>query len=113
MPAHPARFRPRRAAALPGQPVPCLQLSLLRPALGTLWQITACASWNTSIGRLSVMRLPEVDALPPVLRRLRRAVNTVWGGLTTGSAIGRPPLVVVVMLCSGQLISGLPTGAVQ
>ena len=88
-------------------------LPLLKPALGTLGLITFIASWNNFIGPLIVMRSPEMYTLPLALRSLQSPVNTEWGALMTGSAIATLPLVVLFLLSSRQLISGLTTGAVK
>jgi multiple sugar transport system permease protein len=88
-------------------------LPLLKPALGTLGLITFIASWNNFIGPLIVMRSPEMYTLPLALRSLQSPVNTEWGALMTGSAIATLPLVVLFMLSSRQLISGLTAGAVK
>jgi multiple sugar transport system permease protein len=88
-------------------------LPLLKPALGTLGLITFIASWNNFIGPLIVMRSPDMFTLPLALRSLQSPVNTEWGALMTGSAIATLPLVVLFILSSRQLISGLTTGAVK
>ncbi len=88
-------------------------LPLLKPALGTLGLITFIASWNNFIGPLIVMRSPEMYTLPLALRSLQSPVNTEWGALMTGSAIATLPLLVLFVLSSRQLISGLTAGAVK
>jgi multiple sugar transport system permease protein len=88
-------------------------LPLLKPALGTLGLITFIASWNNFIGPLIVMRSPEMYTLPLALRSLQSPVNTEWGALMTGAAIATLPLVVLFVLSSRQLISGLTAGAVK
>jgi multiple sugar transport system permease protein len=88
-------------------------LPLLKPALGTLGLITFIASWNNFIGPLIVMRSPDMYTLPLALRSLQSPVNTEWGALMTGSAIATLPLVVLFLLSSRQLISGLTAGAVK
>lgn len=88
-------------------------LPLLKPALGTLGLITFIASWNNFIGPLIVMRSPEMYTLPLALRSLQSPVDTEWGALMTGSAIATLPLVVLFVMSSRQLISGLTTGAVK
>lgn len=88
-------------------------LPLLKPALSTLGLITFIASWNNFIGPLIVMRSPDMYTLPLALRSLQSPVNTEWGALMTGSAIATLPLVVLFVLSSRQLISGLTTGAVK
>ena len=88
-------------------------LPLLKPALGTLGLITFIASWNNFIGPLIVMRSPDMYTLPLALRSLQSPVNTEWGALMTGSAIATLPLLVLFLLSSRQLISGLTAGAVK
>jgi multiple sugar transport system permease protein len=88
-------------------------MPLLKPALGTLGLITFIASWNNFIGPLIVMRSPDMYTLPLALRSLQSPVNTEWGALMTGSAIATLPLVVLFVLSSRQLISGLTAGAVK
>ena len=88
-------------------------LPLLRPALGTLGLITFIASWNNFIGPLVVMRSPEMYTLPLALRSLQSPVDTEWGALMAGSAVATIPLVVLFVLSSRQLISGLTAGAVK
>ena len=83
-----------------------------KPALGTLGLITFIASWNNFIGPLIVMRSPDRYTLPLALRSLQSPVDTEWGALMTGSAIATLPLLLF-MLSSRQLISGLTTGAVK
>ena len=88
-------------------------LPLQKPALGTLGLITFIASWNNFIGPLIVMRSPDRFTLPLALRSLQSPVDTEWGALMTGSAIATLPLLLLFMLSSRQLISGLTTGAVK
>ena len=88
-------------------------LPLLKPALGTLGLVTFIASWNNFIGPLIVMRSPEMYTLPLALRSLQSPVDTEWGALMAGSAIATVPLLVLFMLSSRQLISGLTAGAVK
>ena len=88
-------------------------LPLLRPALGTLGLITFIASWNNFIAPLVVMRSPEMYTLPLALRSLESPVDTQWGALMAGSAIATIPLLVLFVLSSRQLISGLTAGAVK
>ena len=88
-------------------------LPLLKPALGTLGLITFIASWNNFIGPLIVMRSPEMYTLPLALRSLQSPVDTEWGALMAGSAIATIPLIILFMISSRQLISGLTAGAVK
>jgi multiple sugar transport system permease protein len=88
-------------------------LPLLKPALGTLGLITFIASWNNFIGPLIVMRSPDMYTLPLALRSLQSPVDTEWGALMAGSAIATLPLVILFVISSKQLISGLTVGAVK
>ncbi len=88
-------------------------LPLLKPAMGTLGLITFIASWNNFIGPLIVMRSAEMATLPLALRNLQSPVNTEWGALMTGSAIATIPLLILFVISSRQLISGLTAGAVK
>ncbi len=86
---------------------------LLKPALGTLGLITFISSWNNFIGALIVLRSPENYTLPLALRSLQSPIDTEWGALMVGSAIATIPLVIMFVISSRQLISGLTTGAVK
>jgi multiple sugar transport system permease protein len=88
-------------------------LPLLKPALGTLGLITFIASWNNFIGPLIVMRSPDMYTLPLALRSLQSPVDTEWGALMAGSAIATLPLIILFVISSKQLISGLTAGAVK
>ena len=88
-------------------------LPLLKPAMGTLGLITFIASWNNFIAPLIVMRSADMATLPLALRNLQSPVNTEWGALMAGSAIATIPLLILFIISSRQLISGLTTGAVK
>jgi multiple sugar transport system permease protein len=86
---------------------------LLKPAMGTLGLIAFISSWNNFIGPLIVMRSPDMYTLPLALRSMQSPVDTEWGALMAGTLIATFPLVVIFMLSSRQLISGLTAGAVK
>lgn len=88
-------------------------LPLLRPAMGTLGLVTFIASWNNFISPLIVMRSAEISTLPLALRNLQSPVNTEWGALMVGSSIATIPLLILFVISSRQLISGLTVGAVK
>ncbi|MFZ6672900.1 carbohydrate ABC transporter permease [Undibacterium sp. Xuan67W] len=88
-------------------------LPLLKPALGTLGLISFIASWNNFIGPLIVMRSPDMYTLPLALRSIQSPVDTEWGALMAGSAIATLPLLILFVMSSRQLISGLTVGAVK
>lgn len=88
-------------------------LPLLRPALGTLGLITFIASWNNFISPLIVMRSPEMYTLPLALRAMQSPVDTEWGALMLGASIATLPLLLLFVVFSRQLISGMTAGAVK
>ena len=90
-----------------------IALPLARPGIVATAILGVIASWNNFIGPLIVMRSPDMYTLPLALRSLQSPVNTEWGALMTGSAIATLPLVVLFVLSSRQLISGLTAGAVK
>jgi multiple sugar transport system permease protein len=50
---------------------------------------------------------------PNTTKRMQSPVDTDWGALMTGSAIATLPLLVLSVLSSRRLISGLTVGAVK
>lgn len=88
-------------------------LPLLKPALGTLGLITFITSWNNFINPLVVMRSIDMFTLPLALRTLQSPVDTEWGALMAGASIATLPLVILFVISSRQLISGLTAGAVK
>ncbi len=88
-------------------------LPVIKPALGTLGLITFIASWNNFILPLIVMRSSDMYTLPLALRSIQSPVDTPWGALMAGSAIATIPLLILYVLSSRQLISGLTAGAVK
>jgi multiple sugar transport system permease protein len=81
--------------------------------MGTLGLVTFIASWNNFISPLIVMRSAEISTLPLALRNLQSPVNTEWGALMVGSSIATIPLLILFVISSRQLISGLTVGAVK
>ncbi|MEF2277482.1 carbohydrate ABC transporter permease [Deinococcus sp. YIM 134068] len=92
-------------------------LPLIRPILATLGVVTFVGSWNNFKGAL-IMRLndTEIQTLPLALRRLGGGATNVdvdWGAIMMLVLITVLPLVVVFLLASRHVISGLTAGAVK
>lgn len=75
------------------------------------------APWSAyvavGIGPLIVMRSSSMYNLPLTLRSLQSSVNTELGALMTGAVVTTLQLVVLFIMSSRQLISGLSGGAVK
>ena len=83
----------------------------------TLAVFAFMGSWNNFKGAL-IMRLndTETQTLPLALRRLGGGATNVdvdWGAIMMLVLITVLPLVVVFLLASRQVISGLTAGAVK
>ncbi|GGN41371.1 carbohydrate ABC transporter permease [Deinococcus daejeonensis] len=92
-------------------------LPLIRPILATLGVVTFVGAWNNFKGAL-IMKLSEPDTmtLPLSLRRLGGGatnVNVDWGAIMMLVVITVIPLLIVFLLASRQVISGLTSGAVK
>jgi multiple sugar transport system permease protein len=88
-------------------------LPLIGPALGTLGLVTFIGSWNNFAGPLIVMRDMEMFTVPLALRALQGTGQVPWGAISAGSAIAVLPLLILFVVSSRQLISGLTSGAVK
>lgn len=86
---------------------------LIGPAMGTLGLLTFIASWNNFITPLVVMREMEMYTIPLALRALQGTGQVPYGAISAGSAIAVLPLMVLFIMASRRLISGLTAGAVK
>jgi multiple sugar transport system permease protein len=86
---------------------------LITPAMGTLGLLTFIGSWNNFMGPLIVMRSMENFTIPLALRALQGTGQTPYGAISAGSAVAVLPLLILFMLASKRLISGLTAGAVK
>jgi len=86
---------------------------LARAGMAVLGVVTFVGSWNNFTGPLIL--LPDVDAttLPVALSVLNSRVDNNMGALFLGNALTLLPLLVIFMLFSRQIISGLTAGAVK
>ena len=91
-------------------------LPLIRPALGTLGLITFIGVWNEFVLQSLIFRSAETRTLQTLIRAISggtTATNVDYGGLMMGTAITVLPLLVIFILTSRQLISGLTAGSVK
>ncbi len=86
---------------------------LARSGMAILGVVTFVGSWNNFTGPLIL--LPDVNAttLPVALSVLNSRVDNNMGGLMVGNALTLLPLLVVFMIFSRQIISGLTAGAIK
>jgi multiple sugar transport system permease protein len=86
---------------------------LARSGMAVLGVVTFVSSWNNFTGPLIL--LPDVDSttLPVALSVLSSRVDNNMGALMVGNALTLLPLLIVFMLFSRQIISGLTAGAVK
>ncbi len=91
-------------------------LPLIRPALGTLGLITFIGVWNEFVLQSLIFRSAETRTLQTLIRAISggtTATNVDYGGLMMGTAITVLPLLIIFILTSRQLISGLTAGSVK
>lgn len=86
---------------------------LAKAGMAVLGVVTFVGSWNNFTGPLIL--LPDVDhtTLPVALSVLSSRVDNNMGALMVGNALTLLPLLIVFMLFSRQIISGLTAGAVK
>jgi multiple sugar transport system permease protein len=91
-------------------------LPLIRPVLGTLGLITFIGVWNEFVLQSLIFRQAETRTLQTLIRAISggtTATNVDYGGLMMGTAITVLPLLVLFIITSRQLISGLTSGSVK
>lgn len=86
---------------------------LITPAMGTLGLLTFIGSWNNFMGPLIIMRDMENYTIPLALRALQGTGQTPYGAISAGSAVAVLPLLILFIMASKRLISGLTAGAVK
>ena len=86
---------------------------LAKSGMAVLGVVTFVGSWNNFTGPLIL--LPNVNAttLPVALSVLNSRVDNNMGGLMVGNALTLLPLLIVFMIFSRQIISGLTAGAIK
>ncbi len=88
-------------------------LPLLGPAIAYLSLTGFVASWNNLIGPLIVLREPALRTLPAALSSLRGVSGIEYGALLLGVCVSVIPLMILFVIMSRNLISGLAAGAVK
>lgn len=89
-------------------------LPLISPALGTLGLVTFIGQWNNFMGPLVVMNDMEMFTVPLALRALQGSTGLIpYGAIFAGVSIAVIPLMVMFVISSRRLISGLTAGAVK
>lgn len=85
-------------------------LPLVRPAIATVVVFRFVPIWNDFFYPLMLMRDRAVYTLPVGLTRFFGEYQTDWATLFAGLTIATIPLVILFLVASKQLISGLTAG---
>ena len=85
-------------------------LPLVRPAIATVIVFRFVPIWNDFFYPLMLMRDRAVYTLPVGLTRFFGEYQTDWATLFAGLTIATIPLVILFVVASKQLISGLTAG---
>ncbi|HHY10202.1 MAG TPA: carbohydrate ABC transporter permease [Firmicutes bacterium] len=88
-------------------------LPLSGPGLGALGMVTFIGSWNDFMGALIIMKERATYTVPLALRSLQGEISTDYGAVMFGTALGVLPILIVFLLASQQIISGLTAGAIK
>jgi raffinose/stachyose/melibiose transport system permease protein len=85
-------------------------LPLVRPALATVVVFRFVPVWNDFFYPLILMRDPDSYPLPVGLTRFFGEYSTDWPQLFAGLTIATVPLIILFLLATKQIISGLTSG---
>lgn len=88
-------------------------LPLSGPGLGALAMVTFIGSWNNFMGALIIMKQRATYTVPVALRSLQGEISTDYGAVMFGTALGVLPILIVFLVASQQIISGLTAGAIK
>lgn len=88
-------------------------LPLIGPGLGALAMVTFIGSWNNFMGALIIMKQRITYTVPVALRSLQGDISTDYGAVMFGTALGILPILIVFLIASQQIISGLTAGAIK
>jgi multiple sugar transport system permease protein len=86
---------------------------LAKPGLAVLGMVTFIGAWNNFTGPLILLPKVEATTLPVALTVLNSRVDNNLGALFLGNALTVLPLMIVFLLFSKQIISGLTAGAIK
>lgn len=86
---------------------------MARSGMAVLGVVTFVGSWNNFTGPLILLPDVKSTTLPVALSVLNSRVDNNMGGLMVGNALTLLPLLIVFMIFSRQIISGLTAGAIK
>lgn len=88
-------------------------LPLSLPSLAIVFLFNFTQAWNEYIIASTVLHSPELHTWPLGLRDLQGNFNTEWGMFASGSVLISLPVIVLFMLSSRYMVSGLTLGGVK
>lgn len=88
-------------------------LPLLKPGLATLAIVQFVALWNNFLHPLVILTSQDMQVITQVLRSVQSIPNTPWGAVMLGTTLSIVPLLMIYIISSKQMISGLTAGAVK
>ncbi|MFC3851637.1 carbohydrate ABC transporter permease [Salinispirillum marinum] len=88
-------------------------LPLLRPGLATLAIVQFVMLWNNFLHPLVILNSQDMQVITQALRSVQSIPNTPWGAVMLGTTLSIVPLLIIYLLSSKQMISGLTSGAVK
>lgn len=88
-------------------------LPIIKPGLGALGIITFLGSWDNFMGALVILRDKSAYTIPVALRSFQGMAQTDYGAIMVGTSIAILPLILVFVVMSKQIISGLTHGAIK
>ena len=88
-------------------------LPLAAPALVITALFSFMTAWNEYVVAAVVLQDTELFTLPVGLKLFQSQMNTQWGLYAAGSLIVSVPVIVLFLVLSRYLISGLTLGAVK
>lgn len=88
-------------------------LPLAAPALVITALFSFMASWNEYIVAAVILQVPEMFTLPVGLKMFQGNMSTQWGLYAAGSFVVSVPVVILFIVLSRWLVSGLTLGSVK
>ncbi len=88
-------------------------LPLAAPALVITALFSFMASWNEYIVAAVILQNPDIFTLPVGLKMFQGNMSTQWGLYAAGSFVVSVPVVVLFVVLSRWLVSGLTLGSVK
>ena len=88
-------------------------LPLAAPALVITALFSFMASWNEYIVAAVILQEPSMFTLPVGLKMFQGNMSTQWGLYAAGSFVVSVPVVILFIVLSRRLVSGLTLGSVR